>query len=79
MIKNCIFVVFGLLLHYSVVNAQESYVSAYQAGAYQPGIMNVRDLVAAESQGIIIIDYNYWNNSDGYYDRNGDKVSSLPE
>jgi len=65
----------SLLFSFSIANAQQ--VSAYQAGSYQPGIMNVRDLVAAESQGLLLIDYNYWNSSNGYYDRNGDKVKSL--
>jgi len=72
--KSIILFTFFILVTFNS-NAQQ--VSAYQAGAYQPGIMNVRDLVAAESQGIIFIDYNYWNSSDGYYDINGDKIESL--
>ncbi len=62
------------LLGYSIANAQD--VSAYQAGAYQPGLMNIRDLAVLEGPGLILIDYNYWNNSNSYYDRFGDKVSS---
>ena len=54
----------------------DAQVSAYQAGAYQPGIMNVRDL-AAVGPGLIFISYNYWNNSNSYYDRNGNKVDGL--
>jgi len=69
--KNIYFIVSLLLASMSVSNAQN--VSAYQAGAYQPGIMNVRDL-AVVGPGLIFIDYNYWNNSNSYYDRNGEEV-----
>ena len=69
--KNIYFIILLLLANMSVSNAQN--VSAYQAGAYQPGIMNVRDL-AVVSPGLIFIDYNYWNNSNSYYDRNGEEV-----
>jgi hypothetical protein len=73
--KKIILLISISLLFYNNSNAQQ--VSAYQGGSYQPGIMNVRDLVAAQSQGLIFIDYNYWNNSNGYNDKNGDKVSHL--
>ena len=55
--------------------AQESKVSAYQAGAYQAGIMNVRDLAPVPNGGLIFIDYNFWNNSTSYVDRNGNNIS----
>ena len=51
-------------------------VSAYQAGSYQPGLMNVRDL-APPGAGIVFLDYNYWNNSNSYVDQFGKKISSL--
>ncbi len=39
--------------------------------------MNVRDLASITSPGLIFIDYNYWNNSNGYYDKNGNKVTGI--
>ena len=45
-----------LLLTYSAATAQR--ISAYQAGSYQPGLMNVRDL-APPGAGIVFLDYNY--------------------
>ena len=69
--KNIYFIFSLLLASFTVSNAQN--VSAYQAGAYQPGIMNVRDL-SVVGPGLYFIDYNYWNNSNSYYDRNGEEV-----
>ena len=71
--KNLLFIIISLLT-YSAATAQR--VSAYQAGSYQPGLMNVRDL-APPGAGIVFLDYNYWNNSNSYVDRSGKKVSSL--
>ncbi len=51
-------------------------VSAYQAGAYQAGLMNVRDL-ADPGAGIVFIDYSYWNSSNAYYDQFGNELSNL--
>ena len=56
--------------------AQENTVSAYQAGAYQSGLLNVRDLSAVDP-GIYFLDYNYWNSSHSYYDRNGQKIEGF--
>ena len=71
--KTLLFLIIGFLV-YSSVTAQR--VSAYQAGSYQPGLMNVRDL-APVSPGLIFIDYNFWNNSTSYVDQFGNEVSSL--
>ncbi len=62
------------LLTYSAATAQR--ISAYQAGSYQPGLMNVRDL-APPGAGIVFLDYNYWNNSTSFIDRFGNEVNSL--
>ncbi len=59
-----------------LLHSQEKNVSAYQAGAYQPGLLNVRDL-SAVGAGFYFLDYNYWNSSNSYYDRNGDKFSGF--
>ncbi len=62
------------LLGYTGTMAQR--VSAYQAGSYQPGLMNVRDL-APPGAGLVFIDYNFWNNSNSYIDKNGNEVNNL--
>ena len=49
-------------------------VSPYQSGSYYPGLISLRDL-AAPPAGILIVDYNYWMNSNGYYDKNGEKFT----
>ena len=43
-------------------------VSPYQSGSYYPGLINLRDLAAAPA-GLILLDYNYWYGSNGYYDK----------
>ena len=72
--KKVLLFVFISLLSYSAAIAQR--ISAYQAGSYQPGLMNVRDL-APPGAGIVFLDYNYWNNSNSYVDQFGNEVSSL--
>ena len=52
-------------------------VSAYQAGVYQPGLLNLRDWCTIESPGLFFMDYNYWNKSSDYLDRNGNEVTSV--
>ncbi len=56
-------------------NAQQA--SAYQGGFYQPGIMNIRDYAVPPGEGLMFIDYNYWINSNGYRDINGDRIPDL--
>lgn len=63
------------LFYFSVAKAQN--VSAYQAGSYQPGLLNLRDLATIEAPGLLLLDYNYWNKSNSYFDRYGNKVSSI--
>ena len=72
--KKVLLFVFISLLTYSAATAQR--VSAYQAGSYQPGLMNVRDL-APPGAGLFFIDYNFWNNSTSYIDQFGNEVNSL--
>jgi hypothetical protein len=55
-----------------VIHVEAQRVSAYQAGAYYPGLASVRDFGAVPS-GLYILDYNYWMKSKGYYDKNGNK------
>ena len=68
--KKLIIVAITLILGINPLNAQR--VSSYQAGSYYPGLISLRDL-AAPPAGILIVDYNYWMNAHGYYDKNGDK------
>ena len=49
-------------------------VSPYQAGSYYPGLASLRDFAAAPA-GIFILDYNYWFQSNGYYDQIGNKFT----
>ncbi len=51
-------------------------VSPFQGGAYQPGLLNLRDL-AASDPGLFFYDYSYWNNSNAFYNQFGNEVSSL--
>jgi hypothetical protein len=75
--KKLYYTILVLTVCFGTLQAQdEAQVSAYQAGAYQPGIMNIRDL-AVVGAGLIFIDYNYWNNSSSYYDRNGNEVKGF--
>lgn len=71
--KSIFFILIGLL---SFTDAFSQHVSAYQAGSYQPGLLNIRDL-ATPGAGLVFIDYNYWNNSNSYYNQFGDKVTHL--
>jgi hypothetical protein len=68
-----LFIIISLLM-YPAVKAQR--VSAYQAGSYQSGLMNVRDLAPPDA-GLVFIDYNFWNNSNAYIDQYGNEVSSM--
>ena len=61
-----VFIAFGSII------AQR--VSPYQSGAYYPGLANLRDFAAAPA-GLILMDYNYWNGTKGYYDINGNEFS----
>lgn len=58
-------------------NGYAQNVSAYQAGVYQPGLLNVRDWATIVTPGLLFMDYNYWNKSNSYVDQFGNKVSSL--
>jgi hypothetical protein len=75
--RKSLLLILTILLSFSISKAQTAHVSAYQAGAYQPGLLNLRDLATLDSPGLIFIDYNYWNNSNAFYDQNGDKVSNI--
>lgn len=76
--KNTLFKL-SLVLFYSIIinNGYAQRVSAYQAGSYQPGLLNLRDWATIETPGLLFMDYNYWNKSNSYMDRFGNKVSSL--
>jgi len=77
--KQLLFTIIFFALSFSLIKAQNEstqHVSAYQAGSYQTGLMNIRDL-ADPGAGIFFVDYNYWNNSNSFYDRFGNKVSGF--
>ncbi len=52
-------------------------VSPLQTGHYLPGFSNIRDM-AQPPPGLFVLWYNYYATSNSYYDRNGDKRSSIP-
>jgi hypothetical protein len=60
------------LISSGLINAQR--LSPYQSGSYYPGLVNLRDLAAAPA-GLILLDYNYWFGSNGYYDNNGNEFT----
>jgi hypothetical protein len=55
-----------------LINAQQ--ISPYQSGVYYPGLVSLRDL-AAPPPGLILLDYNYWMSSNGYFDKDGEEFS----
>jgi hypothetical protein len=72
--KKALLLVIALISTF-ISEAQTPHVSAYQAGAYQAGVMNVRDLAPVPGGGLIIIDYSFWNNSTSYVDRFGNDIT----
>ncbi len=75
--RKLLLIISVVFLYTSVSKAQTPHVSAYQAGAYQAGVMNVRDLAPVPGGGLIIIDYNFWNNSTSYVDRFGNDITHI--
>jgi len=73
--KKEILLIFTTILSALGLMAQDPHVSAYQAGAYQAGVMNVRDLAPVPGGGLIFIDYNFWNSSKAYIDQNGNEIA----
>lgn len=59
-----------------IARAQLTRPSSLHVGFYQPGVANLRDY-ATPPAGFYIIDYNIWTKSDGYYDRNRDRVDEV--
>ena len=53
-----------------------SQVVPYQPGAYYPGLTPLRDYTAGPS-GFYVFNYNYFINSKGYYNSEGDKHTEI--
>ena len=70
--KELILVTLVVIFGSTLLHAQR--VSPYQPGSYYPGLINLRDL-ATPPAGILVLDYNYWMSSNGYYDKNGEPFS----
>lgn len=70
--KKLISIVIVAFISFGQISAQR--VSPYQSGSYYPGLANLRDF-AATPAGLVIMDYNYWFRSKGYYDSNGDEFN----
>ncbi len=75
--KKLLFTVVVIVSIVISAKAQTPHVSAYQAGAYQAGVMNVRDLAPVPGGGLIVIDYNFWNKSNSYVDRFGNEIDHI--
>ncbi len=67
-----------LLFIFELFNTQSMAqgVSPFQGGAYQAGLLNIRDL-SYFAPDLYFYDYNYWNSSSAYYNQFGKEVSSL--
>ena len=70
--KKVLIIIIIVFLCNKLTNAQR--ISPYQAGSYYPGLANLRDYAAAPA-GLILMDYNYWMSSSGYYDKDGEKFT----
>lgn len=70
-----VFVIFIFSLIILPIAAIAQRVSPYQAGSYYPGLANLRDFAAVPEAGLYIMDYNYWFQSNGYYDQNGNQYT----
>lgn len=58
-----------------ITNAQQ--VSPLQTGHYLTNFSNIRDM-ATPPPGFFVVVYNYYSLTDSYYDRNGNKINTLP-
>lgn len=65
-------IIFGLFSAHSMGQG----VSPFQGGAYQAGLLNIRDL-SYFAPDLYFYDYNYWNSSSSYYNHFGNQVSGL--
>jgi len=68
-------VLIGIGLLFGIMNALAQVVP-YQPGAYYPGLTPLRDFTSGSS-GFYIFNYNYFINSKGYYNAEGDKHVEL--
>ena len=74
--KTILLVLVASLFH---GNASAQRISPFQPGSYYPGLVNLLDL-AAPPPGLLLLDYNYWMWSTGYFDNEGVKFTggSIP-
>ena len=73
-VKKVLIITIIVFLCAELTNAQR--VSPYQTGSYIPGLINLRDLGSLPG-GLYLLNYNYWINGNGYYDKNGNKIGGL--
>ncbi len=71
-----VFIILLAALFVNPMPVSAQVVSPMQSGHYAPGVINVRDM-GAPPPGFFLIWYNLWFNSDTYYDREGNEVTSL--
>ncbi|WP_194766290.1 transporter [Tamlana sp. I1] len=58
--------------------AQDAFVSRFQTGAYIPGLIGVRDLVAPSGSGVMFANYSAMLFSNRFNDAKGNSISSIP-
>lgn len=75
--KNIFKIIFLIVCNSLIAQIPDTSISPMQSGAYMAGIAGVRDYANPGVDGLIIVDYNIFLNSDSFYDRNGDKVKSI--
>lgn len=75
MTKQILLSVF-FLFSLQLTHGQNTDVSAYQAGIYTPGLINIWDF-SYPDDGLVISDYNIWANTNSYRDGHGDKTDQL--
>ena len=71
-ILRILILTFIVLLFANVLSGQR--ISPYQSGSYYPGLISLRDY-ATPPAGLMVLDYNYWLRSNGYYDKDGVKFT----
>ena len=78
MIMNKVFKLLLCLLITANLFAQDApVISPIFSGGYTPGVMGARDYTNPGRDGLFLVDYNIFINSDSYYDRNGNKANSI--
>lgn len=73
-----VFILLICFLYIESISAQVTpQVSPVFSGGYLPGILGVRDYANPGRDGLFVLDYNIFLNANSFYDRNGNKSTSI--